>query len=274
MMVAMTRTDLGTAEGVASMITLSVRCAVPLLYLAFAASSIRVLFPGPYSLWLLRNRKIFGLSFAAAMAWQALFIVWLTTVHRDYYITEVYVLRDVIEGVIGYAFLSAMTLTSFPFGRKRITPRQWKLLHKAGIYSLWVYAFGVYWWELYYYPHPDGIDYIYYWSGFLAWGLRAAAWRKKRMQASAGNESRGSTRPVFVAMGLVLIGLGLIVASAGLTWQPSAEEFLTGYTLTRWPELYLPYWPFEPYFPVFIIAFGVWLMTKNRSTDVIPVTQT
>ena len=56
---------------------------------------------------------------------------------------------------------------------------QWKLLHKIGIYSLWIYAFSVYWWALFYYPNPVWIDHVYYWGGFLAWGLRAAAWRKK-----------------------------------------------------------------------------------------------
>jgi len=142
MVIAMMRTDLSSGEGVSSMIQLSVRCAIPWLYLAFATSSIQVLFPGLLSRWLLRNRKFIGLCFAAAMAWQLLFIVWLTTVHNDYYIKEVYVLRDALEGIMGYIFLIAMTLTSFKFGRKRLKPRQWKYLHKLGIYSLWIYAFS------------------------------------------------------------------------------------------------------------------------------------
>jgi len=204
MIFAMTRTDLSTGTGVSSMIQLSVRCAIPWLYLAFAASSIRALFPGPLSLWLLRNRKIFGLCFAAAMAWQALFIVWLVTVHRDYYIEEVYVLRDVLEGVLGYFFLIAMTLTSFQFGRRHLKPRQWKYLHKIGIYSLWIYAFSVYWWALFYYPDPVLIDYIYYWGGFLAWGLRAAAWRKKRLQGAEKSDPQSSVQPAYGLLGTIL----------------------------------------------------------------------
>ena len=81
----------------------------------------------------MRNRKNIGICFAAAMGWQLLFIVWLVSVHSDYYVAEVYVLRDVIEGATGYLFLIAMTLTTFKFGRKRLKPRQWKLLHKSGI---------------------------------------------------------------------------------------------------------------------------------------------
>jgi len=257
--IAMLRTNLSSGEGVSSMVQLSVRCAIPWLYLAFAASSIHVLFSGQFSLWLLRNRKIIGLCFAAAMAWQLLFIVWLTSVHTDYYVREVYVLRDVFEGVIGYSFLIAMTLTSFKFGRKRLSPKQWKQLHKIGIYSLWIYAFSVYWWALYYYPDPLFIDYVYYWGGFLAWGLRAAAWRKKH--------SRSSTRPVFVYIGSAMAVTGLIAVAAGLVWAKPTIDLLTGYAITRPLELYLPYWPFEPFLPIFIIALGTFQVRKKYANS-------
>ena len=65
--VTMIRVDLSSAEGVSSMIQLSVRCAVPLLYVAFSASSLQIVFPGTFSRWLLRNRSKVGLCFAAAM---------------------------------------------------------------------------------------------------------------------------------------------------------------------------------------------------------------
>jgi hypothetical protein len=186
MVLAMLRTDLSSAAGVSSMIQLSVRCAVPWLFLAFAASSLQVVFPGVFSLWLLRNRKFIGLCFAAAMGWQLFFILWLTGIHTEYYVNEVYVLSDVVEGVIGYTFLIAMVLTSFKFGRSRLTPRQWKLLHTGGIYWLWIYAWSVYWFNLFYYQSPAvAIDYIYYWLGFFAWAVRMGAWSKKHLRESA-----------------------------------------------------------------------------------------
>jgi hypothetical protein len=43
---AMARADLSSAAEISSMIQLSVRCSVPWLYLAFAATSIQALFPG------------------------------------------------------------------------------------------------------------------------------------------------------------------------------------------------------------------------------------
>ena len=186
MVVAMFRVDLATPEGVSSMIQLSVRSAVPWLFLAFAASSVNVLFTGPFSRWLLRNRHIVGLIFAAAMGWQLTFILWLVGVHTEYYVNDVYVLSDAVEGVVGYAFLIAMVLTTFKFGRSLLSMKQWKLLHKSGIYWLWFYAWSVYWFSLFYYQSPAvALDYIYYWGGFMAWGLRMIAWAKKRSKQPA-----------------------------------------------------------------------------------------
>ena len=184
----MLRVDLTAAEGVSSMIQLSVRCAIPWLFLAFAASSLNKIFPGSFSRWLLRNRKYVGLCFAAVMGWQLTFILWLVGIHTDYYVNDVYVLSDVVEGVVGYAFLIAMVLTSFKFGRSRLTQEQWKLLHTGGIYWLWFYAWSVYWFALFYYQTPPAlIDYFYYWGGLAAWGLRMLAWSKTRLRQTAAH---------------------------------------------------------------------------------------
>ena len=189
MVLSMIRVDLSSAEAVSSMIQLSVRCAVPWLFLAFAASSLQVVFPGSFSRWLLRNRSKIGLCFAAAMAWQLSFILWLVGIHTEYYVNDVYVLSDVVEGVVGYTLLIAMVLTSFKFGRSRLTAKQWKLLHTSGIYWLWAYAWSVYWFNLFYYQDPAVlIDYLYYSGGLLALGLRMCAWSKKRWrQATVPN---------------------------------------------------------------------------------------
>jgi hypothetical protein len=263
MVVAMAGKDLSGPDAVSSMIQLSVRCAVPLLYIAFAVSSVKALFPGVFSRWLVRNRKYLGLSFAAAMAWQAFFILWLVTVYTDYYVNEVYVLRDAIEGVTGYLFLIAMTVTSFGWGRRPLNPRQWRLLHVSGIYFLWAYAFSVYWWALFYYSNPVWIDHVYYWAGLLAWVLRAAAWSRKRRKLAEKDATLAGTQPVFRMTGIALVGIGLIAASLGSVWRPTAEELLYGYAFTRIPELYLPYWPFEPFLPLAVILLGAYLITTS-----------
>ena len=160
---------------------------MPWLYLAFAASSLRNLLPGSFSLWVLRNRRIFGLCFAAGMAWQLFFIVWLLTRHWPYYRDEVYLLEDIAVQVPGYLFLFAMTLTSFRGPRRWISPREWRWLHKCGIYFLWGTVWTTYWYELYYYDDRQPIDYIYYWAGLVALGSRVAAWSKARWARSRRN---------------------------------------------------------------------------------------
>ena len=84
----------------------------------------------------LRNRKYLGLCFAVAMAWQGSFIFVMSMFFCDYYFEDIYLLRDELEGSIGYIFLPAMVVTSFNFGRKDLSPKQFKLIQKSGIYFL------------------------------------------------------------------------------------------------------------------------------------------
>ena len=184
--ITMTTVDLTRATDISAMIQYTVRWSVPWLYLAFMASSLQVVYPSQFSRWLARNRKYFGLCFASAMAWQLLFILWMVGLHSDYYAEEVYNLSDTIEGVGGYLVLMAMVATSFPWGRSLLSPKQWRYLHKFGIYYLWGYAWSVYWYALYYHETPlHPIDHAFYWIGFFAWGLRIWAWSKKELKRSA-----------------------------------------------------------------------------------------
>ena len=103
--VEMMGTDMSTGQGVSAMIGFSVRFAVPLIFLVVAASSVQILFPGPFPMWWLRNRKYIGMCFAVAMAWQGTFIFMMSNFFRDYYFEDVYLLRDELEGSVGYIFL-------------------------------------------------------------------------------------------------------------------------------------------------------------------------
>ena len=195
---AMTDTNIDSPEGLSHMIGYSVRWAVPFIYLVVAASSVKILFPGVFSAWWMRNRKYIGLVFAVGMAWQAAFIFMLSTFHRDYYFSDVYYFRDEVEGSVGYIFLVAMVITSFQFARKRVNHAQWKLIQKGGIYFLWAYPFSVYWWNLFYYPYVDGYsnpelhDYLFYWAGFLAFAMRLFAYGKLRNKALSKSDVNGA----------------------------------------------------------------------------------
>ena len=264
MVIAMMGADMSTGPGVSTMIQFSVRWAVPFIYLVVAASSVQILFPGPFPKWWLRNRKYIGMCFATAMAWQGLFIFIMSTFFREYYFEDVYLLRDELEGSIGYIFLPAMVVTSFHFGRKHLNLKQWKLIHKSGIYFLWAYPFSVYWWNLFYYENPEPIDYVYYCSGFLAFALRIAAWGKQRQHAAKKNAPESSTPLAFKVSGGAIIGFGLFVAASGLHWREPVTAFLTAPKWSADLVLWLPFWPFEPYLSLFIIGLGAMLATKVR----------
>ncbi len=257
-------TDMSTGPGVSTMIGFSVRFAVPFIFLVVAASSVQILFPGPFPMWWLRNRKYLGMCFAVAMAWQGTFILIMSIFFREYYFEDIYLLRDELEGSIGYIFLPAMVVTSFNFGRKHLSLKQWKLLHKSAIYFLFAYPFSVYWWNLYYYEHPEPIDYVYYWGGFLAFTVRIAAWGKKRQQAVKRNAPESSTPTGFKVLGGAIIAFGLFVSASGLHWQEPVTAFLTAPKWSADLVLWLPYWPLEPYLSLFIIGLGTMLVTKAR----------
>ena len=265
MVVEMLGADLATAEGVSHMISYSVRWAVPLIYLVAATSALQTLFPGPVPAWLLRNRKFVGLTFAVAMAWQGLFIFIVSTQHRPYYFDEIYYLRDELEGSTGYLFLAAMVLTSFHAARKRLSAQQWRLLHTSGVYFLWAYPFSVYWWNLYYYENPEAIDYVFYWTGFAAFALRIAAWGSKRLKSARNIDPDSSVSTGAKAFGAVLILLGLAAAASGLQWQDTVTRFLTTPAWSANFELWVPFWPFEPFLPLAIIGLGAAFSSTPRT---------
>ena len=267
MVIAMMGVDMSTGSGVSEMIGFAVRWAVPFIYLVVAISSIQILFPGPLSMWLMRNRKYIGLCFAVAMAWQGLFIFIMSYFFHDYYYADVYLFRDEIEGSIGYIFLPAMVVTSFNFGRQYLNSKQWKLLHKSGIYFLWAYPFSVYWWGLSYYENPVPLDYVYYWSGFLAFALRIAAWGKQRWQVSNRYAAENNTPLTLRVLGSAIITFGLVWSAASLYWQERITDFLTASAWSADLVLWVPFWPYEPYLSLFIIGLGTMLITTVRRAE-------
>lgn len=255
--------DLGNPEDVSHLISYSVRWSVPFIYFVLAASSMPVVFPGDLSRWWARNRKYIGLVFATAMAWQGAFIFLVSTVHSDYYYSDIYYLRDELEGSSGYIFLAAMVFTSFEFGRRLITARQWKLIHKSGVYFLWAYPFSVYWWNLFYYEAPRPIDYVFYVAGFLAFSVRIVAWAKKRHMK---NQREGLDVAVtHLAAGYLFIALGLLAAGTGALWRETISGILLAPAWSANLELWLPFWPFEPFLSLLLIALGAMTLTYRNT---------
>ena len=248
--------DLSSAADISSMIQFSVRASVPWLYMAFAASSLAAVFPGKASRWLLRNRRYIGLCFAAGMAWQLVFILWFVGVHWDYYLENAYAFVDIAVQIPGYVILTLMTVTSFRPGRDKLSARQWRILHKTGIYFLWGTVYSTYWYELYYYDDIQRVDHFYYWAGFAAVGVRMLAWSLKRWRAGvAGGVAR--TRLPLLLAGAAVAVVGLLGIAFAPWWSPVVIE-------TVWSLGYVA--PTVPFLPILVLGLAAWLIVRSRAT--------
>jgi hypothetical protein len=128
---------LGTGEdGLRATIRASARTSAILFSAAFAASSLHALWPSPPTAWLLANRRYLGVSFAFSHFTHLAAILTLVDVlppgaSRISPLTA-------IAGGIGYAFVAAMTATSFDATAAWLGPRRWSALHKTGGYFVLV----------------------------------------------------------------------------------------------------------------------------------------
>ena len=172
--------DLRTGPGVVAMIRNSVRLSTPWLFLAFSASSLVALFPSPATRWLMRNRRMLGLCFAAAMGWQLFFIAWMLLAHWGFYVEVIHPLGGLFIRLFAYTVLISLTVTSFAVPRRWMGPRAWHLLHKTGIYFLWLSVWGTYAGDLFVMENPPWVNYVFAVAGLVAWLVRVAAYFKKR----------------------------------------------------------------------------------------------
>jgi hypothetical protein len=107
------------------------------------------------------------------------------------------------------------------------------------------------------------IDYVFYWGGFLAFASRIAAWGKKRLQEINNDVSSDLTPLPIKVLGGALAACGLLVAAIGGHWQKQVTAFLTGPEWSANLELWLPFWPFEPFMSLFVLGLGTLLMTTR-----------
>jgi sulfoxide reductase heme-binding subunit YedZ len=177
-----------TPEAMVNLIRLSVQIASPWIFVAFVTSPLAQLFPGSASKWLSRNRRYFGLSFAAGFGWQAVFIAVLLALHPAYYWEELHNATDLFLRMVSYVFLLALTVTSFFPVRRKMRREHWRWLHLVGIWYFWAAIWASY------APaalssDANAVSIVYTVVGLLALGLRIVAYQKTR----AGKPIRKTT---------------------------------------------------------------------------------
>lgn len=165
-----------------SKLRLALRASAKLAFLIYAlvfiTRPLQQLVKMPLSNAMFRNRRFIGIGFAAVMTGHLALIGWLLLFVAE----EGRSLASLVPGIITYTLVFLMLLTSFDAPARALGPKNWRRLHKIGLY--WIGAiFGVT-------LVPDVIDYptdpVYLGIGILmvvAVSLRIAAFVRIRVRA-------------------------------------------------------------------------------------------
>jgi hypothetical protein len=82
----------------------------------------------------------------------------------------------------------------------------------------------------------------------------------KTIQSNTG----GIRKLLFLVTGIVAVGIGLIGSSFGRAWSPQVYEFLFGFKIINSIDSFMPYFPLVPFYPMFIMVLGAFLIIKSR----------
>ena len=123
-------------DGIRMVIRFTARSSLVLFCLAFGAAALERLWPNAWTRWLRRNRRALGVSFAASHGLHAAAIAAFAALDQAGFAAATS-LASYVFGGIGYAFIVAMTATSFDRTAQAIGPRAWRILHLTGGYYLW-----------------------------------------------------------------------------------------------------------------------------------------
>lgn len=122
-------------DGVRMVVRFTARSSLLLFCLAFSAAALARLWPNGWTRWLLRNRRQIGLAFAASHGLHALALVAFARLDPMAFAAATS-LASYLFGGIGYAVITAMTVTSLDSTAAVLGPRGFRLLHLIGGYYL------------------------------------------------------------------------------------------------------------------------------------------
>jgi len=149
------------------------RVGFPVFILTYCASSLGRLWPSPLTRTLWRDRRWWGLGFAASHTVHLYALLWYLKVSG-----EGRPLPVLLVAGTGYALLFAMALTSSE-AAMRALGKNWRRLHTLGIHWLWFVFFASYGGRIMK-PESMTTGVIGFSIAVLALSLRIAAWLKGR----------------------------------------------------------------------------------------------
>src|SRR6266481_6778386 len=115
-------------DGARMVIRFTARTSLLFFCLAFSAAALAQLYPNAWTRWQRRNRRALGVTFAASHGLHAIAIGLFAAMDPTGFAAATS-LASYLFGGIGYAFIIAMTATSFDRTAAAIGPRAWRPLH-------------------------------------------------------------------------------------------------------------------------------------------------
>ena len=82
----------------------------------------------------------------------------------------------------------------------------------------------------------------------------------KTMQSKTGRIQK----LLLLVPGIVAVVIGLIGSSLGSAWSPQVYEFLFAFDVIASIDTFMPYFPLVPFYPIFIMMLGAFLIVKSR----------
>jgi len=76
--------------------------------------------------------------------------------------------------------------------------------------------------------------------------------------------TRSMRQILFLVAGIAAVVVGLIGSSFGSAWSPQVYEFLFGFQIIESVDSFMPYFPLVPFYPMFIMILGAFLIVKSR----------
>ena len=112
----------------------SARLAFVMLLIVFVARPLHQMFRTPLTATLLRNRRLLGIAFAGIHTAHLGLIIYRARLVESFDFT----VGANLPGTVSYIVILVMFLTSFDATAKMLGPKSWRLLHKVGLYWLFV----------------------------------------------------------------------------------------------------------------------------------------
>lgn len=122
-------------DGVRMVIRFTARTSLLFYCLAFSAAALARLWPNGWTRWQRRNRRYLGVTFAASHGIHAVAIAAFAVMDPMGFAAATS-MASYIFGGIGYAFIVAMTATSFDRTARALGAQTWRRLHLIGGYYL------------------------------------------------------------------------------------------------------------------------------------------